>query len=434
MNIRTVTIALLIFLTIPLLARAEDWPQWRGPHFNGSSDETGLPDTLNPQEAAWKTSFPGVGASTPIVSGNRIFVTYQATETKKLTVVCIDRTSGTICWSREVSTANASNKMADLSSCSPVADGKHVIFYFGTGDLACFDFDGNPIWSRNIPADHGAFNILWLYASSPLLYQGKLYIEVLQRDVPINGAPPPTPADSYLLAIDPQTGKDLWKHVRPSDALVESREAYTTPIPMDTPQGPELLIMGGDHLTGHDPATGREIWRSPTYNPTKINSWRTVCSACVADGLVIGCPPKSGTMFAVKPGEGDVPFAWHSTELKSDVCVPLLYKGKLYVLDGDQRILNCVDPKTGQKLWSGLLDPKHVVFRASPTGADGKIYLMNEAGDVWVVSADEFKVLSKASLASEAMRRARCRASITVADGQVFVRTADTVMAFGKGK
>jgi outer membrane protein assembly factor BamB len=440
LNIRPIRFAaqlcvVLVCWGVPLTAHAEDWPQWRGPHQNGSSQETGLPDALSPQTLAWSVDLPGPSAATPIVSGDRVFLTAQDPASKKLIALAVSRKEGKIVWSHDVGVSNGANKMADQASPSPVADGSRVYFFFGTGDLACFDYDGKPLWSRNIQADHGPFNILWLYASSPLLFDGKLYIEVLQRDTPINGAPPPTPAESYLLAIDPATGRELWKQVRPSNAVKEAREAYTTPVPMDTPHGPEIVVMGGDCVTGHDPATGHELWRSDDYNPEKINHWRTVTSACIAGDVVVACPPKTGTLFAVRPGgDSQAPTAWKS-DLRSDVCVPLYYNNKVYVLSGDKpgkTALDILDPKTGEKLRTGQLDSKKV-FRASPTGADGKIYLMNEAGDVWVVNADTLAVLYTGSLVAN-KNAPRSRSTIAVADGQVFVRTAEKLLVFGKGK
>src|SRR5205823_3327307 len=119
--------------------------------------------------------------------------------------------------------------IADLASPSAISDGKTVFFYFGTGDLAAFDMDGKVLWQRNLQKDHGPFNFQWIYGSSPLLYKGKLYVPVLHRDVPASqwrsANPGESLADSYLLAIDPATGKDIWKQVRPNDARVESKES-----------------------------------------------------------------------------------------------------------------------------------------------------------------------------------------------------------------
>jgi outer membrane protein assembly factor BamB len=193
----------------------------------------------------------------------------------------------------------------------------------------------------------------------------------------------------------------------------------------------EIILVGGDCVTAHDADTGKELWRAGGWDPSHQTAWRLVPSVTVdaADGLIFACAPKKGPVMAIHDGgHGDVSataFAWKTTDFTSDVCVPLLYKGELFVLDGDAKVLSCVDPKTGQKKWSGSLGG-NAVFRASPTGADGKIYCMNENGDVWVLAADQFKVLSKTSFHVK-----QARAAIAVTDGQVLLRTGDTLYAFG---
>ena len=190
------------------------------------------------------------------------------------------------------------------------------------------------------------------------------------------------------------------------------------------------MVVGGDALTAHYPETGKEIWRAGGWDPQKTTSGRIVASPVTYADLAYVCPPKGGAMFAVRDGgAGDVTashIAWKSRELTSDVCVPLVYKDHLYVLDGDKKKLSCVEPRTGKILWQGSLGGK-VVFRASPTGADNKIYCMNENGDLWVLSADEFKVLS-----TFPTKLGRSRGSIVLIDGQVIVRAGDTLCAFGK--
>jgi outer membrane protein assembly factor BamB len=416
---------------------AENWPQWRGPHFDGSSPETSLPEKLDPKtDAAWSTELPGPGAGTPVIWGDRVYLGALDRNTKKLYALCLNRANGTILWQKPVGLGALSNRMNDLASPSPITDGKTVWFYFGTGDLAAFDPEGNPLWARNIEKEHGKFNMLWLYSASPLLYGGKLYIPVLHRDTPVGpngGAFSGTRADSYLLCLDPANGKDLWQVIRPTDAIAESREAYTTPIPVDVNGKTQIVVMGGDYLTGHDPETGAELWRFGSYNKDKSDTWRTVASACAGGGLVYCSPPKGGSrdasFYAVKPGGGDganAQEAWKTGIITTDVCVPLYYQDRLFVLNGDRKSLMCLDPKTGQKQWTAELGGPHV-YRASPTGADGKIYCINERGDVCVVSADG-KILSKQSLGGEGTSRS----SIAVAEGQVFVRTADRLYAFAK--
>ncbi|MDQ3814938.1 MAG: PQQ-binding-like beta-propeller repeat protein [Armatimonadota bacterium] len=413
-------------------ARAENWPQWRGPALNGSTSETGLPDVLDTEQTlAWESPLPGPGAGTPVVWEDRIFLSALDKKTKNLLALCLDRKSGKILWQKEIAVGYKTNRLNDMASPSPITDGERAYFYYGTGDLAAFDFDGKLLWSRNIQKDHGTFNVLWIYGSSPLLYKGKLYVQVIHRDTPIDEPNDPAqPAQSYLLAIDPATGKDLWRHTRKDDAKAESKESYATPIPFEAGERSEILIVGGDAITGHHPETGEELWRVGGWNPNKIGHWRIVPSPVVSNGLVIVCPPKGGAVFAVKPeGKGeitDTAVVWKNKEFTSDVCVPLYYQNNLYVLDGDKKIISCVDPATGEKKWSHALGGGRVL-RASPTGADGKIYCMNEGGDVWVLSASEAKTLSQTSLGG-----GTARSTIAVAQGQVFVRTADKLYAFAK--
>jgi outer membrane protein assembly factor BamB len=450
MVLRTVVLALAaVVFTAPV--GAENWPQWRGPALNGSSKATSLPDKLDPkQNLAWSVKLPGPGAGTPIVWDQRVFVSALDGQSKKLLAMCLDRKDGRVLWRKEVGLGFTSNQRNNMASPSPITDGKTVWFYYGTGDLAAFDFEGKQLWARNIEKDYGPFHVQWIYGSSPLLYDGKLYVQVLHRDVPSGGgrrrrggqgggegaaagAEGAKPAESYLLALDPQTGTDVWRVVRTDDAREESKESYGTPVPFEGSPRKEIVVIGGDAVTGHDAQSGKELWRVGGWNPEKIGHWRIVPSVLAAEGIAVACAPKGGPVMAIKAGgEGDVTDShviWRSKDFTSDVCVPLYYKNQLYVLDGDAKKFHCVDLKTGKVKWSGSLGGDSV-FRASPTGADGKIYCMNERGGVWVLSADEFKVLYKGDLGTGGDYPTR--STISVADGHVFVRTSDTLYCFKK--
>jgi outer membrane protein assembly factor BamB len=423
-------------LAIGSAVRAENWPQWRGPAFNGSSTETNLPEKLDESAQLWSIELSGRGASTPIVWGDRIFLTAQAKD-RNLLALCFDAKNGKELWRKEMGVATPSRKEgnADWAGPSAICDGKSVFFYFSTGDLGAFDLEGKPLWSLNMQKEHGPFNFQWIYGSSPLLYRGKLYVQVLHRDVPGSEWRAPKPgeslADSYVVAKNPETGKDIWKVVRKDDdARVESKEAYSTPMPYQAKEPAQIIIVGGDCVTGHDFDTGKEIWRAGGWNPNKIDSYRMVPSVVVADDLVIACAPKGQPIMAIRPGEGDVTktnFVWKSKDMTSDVAIPAFYQGNLYVLEGERKFLDCVDPKTGEKKWSTKLDSRPV-FRASPTAADGKIYCINENGEVWVCSATESRILWKGAMAN----RDKAHASIAVADGKVYVRTGEKLYAFGK--
>jgi outer membrane protein assembly factor BamB len=421
-----------LLCSLPL--RAENWAQWRGPQLNGSSPETNLPDKLDPKEnLIWSTELPGPSCATPVTFGERIFVSSVDKTTQKLLALGVNRADGKILWSKPVGDSRH-NERNDLASPSPITDGKTVWFYYGSGDLAAFNLEGKPLWARNLQKDFGDFHYQWLYGASGLLYGGKLYVPVLHRDRAVGSREAPAkPAESYLLCVDPATGKDIWRIVRPTDAVSESQEAYTTPITIEVNGRMQIVIVGGDHVTGHDADTGKELWRTPTYNPTKVASWRTVTSGTAGAGLIFASGPKGSPLFAVQPNGGespDAPLAWTNPKVSTDVCAPLFYQGHVYVLNGDgKKTLYCLDPKSGEIQWAAELGGKQVI-RTSPTGADGKIYCMNEAGDVWVVSAADGKVLDKQSLGTESP----ARSSIVVSDGWIFIRTADHLYAFGKKK
>ena len=376
---------------------------------------------------------PGPAGSTPIVWNNHVFLT-SPDEQKNLALFALDRKTGKVLWQKTVAEGDRTVGRNNMASPSPVTDGKLVIAMFGTSDIAAFDFSGKEVWKRNLGREFGKLAVMWLYGSSPLLYDGKLYVQVLQRDNPADYAhavDANPKRDSYLLCMDPKTGKDIWKHVRPTDALKESHEAYSTPIPVKTAKGLEIVVLGGDYMTGHSAKDGAELWRAGGINPKKDPWWRIVPSPVVADGVILASAPKRDPVFAFKTGgKGDITtshLAWSFTENPTDWSTPLYYQGKVFILDGDKKVLTCLDPKTGAKKWQGSLGVRET-FWSSPTAADGKIYCLGEGGTVVVLSAgDEFKVLSTIK-----MGEAPAKSTIAVAGGQIFIRTAQNLYCIGK--
>jgi len=429
-------ITLSVLLTVSI-TRADNWPQWRGPNFNGSSTEKNLPAEFSKSNnVAWRAALPGPAGATPAIFGDRVFVNSIDATKKSRVALCLDRKTGAVLWQQEVGPGVTQDDKSNFASPSPVTDGQVVYFYYGNGELVCFDMDGQKIWSRNIQKDHGAFAYQWTYSASPLLHGGKLYLQVLQRNVAVNGRGG-AQNDSYLLALDPKTGKDLWKHIRPSEAAAESLEAFSTPVPFTHNGRAEILITGGDCITGHNPDTGKELWRWGTWNPTKIGHWRLVPSPVAGAGVALACGPKNAPVFAVKlGGNGTLPdsaIQWQSTDrdVTSDVPTPLFYNGKFFILNGGKKKILCVEPADGKVVWSGDL-PSRAVFESSPTAADGKIYMMDHRGHVFVVSAatDGFKLLSSAAMGDEGDNN--LRSSIAISQGQVFVRTGKSLYCLGK--
>ncbi len=440
--------ALAVFLAASNIL-AGNWPQWRGPNQDGSSDEKNLPEKFSKTESVrWAADLPSGSASTPAVWGESVFITAIDEAQQALLGLCIDATTGKERWRKTISTGQIRwDSNSNLASPSPVTDGAHVWFFYATGDLACFDFAGKEVWKRNVCEKHGMFGTQWTYSSSAVLDGGKLYIQVLQRDEAFEfkgvfkGNKDGDHA-SYILALDPATGKDVWKHIRPSAAQVESLESFSTPV-FTTHGGKRLmLISGGDTLSIHDAASGAEQARMATWNlagETYNKFFRLVPSPVVGDGIALVCAPKNSPVFAMSlDSKGEVKPVWQ-TEPKgvtSDVSTPVFYAGHFFVLDSGKRILSCLDPKTGAVKWSGELGGKAKI-ESSPVAADGKIYMTDFWGQVYVVKAstEKLEMLSVADLGNGSKMSGNdgsVRASIAIANSALFIRVQDKLYCVSK--
>ncbi len=426
-----------VVLLAAATAQAGDWGQWRGPHFNGSGDEQNLPTQWSQTEnIAWSVAMPGPSAATPVVWGDRVFVSSTDLENESLKAICLDRSSGKVLWQHDVSSGEIKKDYrSTYSAPSPATDGQVVVFFYGNGELVTYDLKGNQKWRRNV----GPFAFGWTFSTSPLLYEGKLYMQILQRDVPVEGRGRPGKNESFLLALDPQTGETLWRVLRPSQARAESLEAFTTPVPFEHDGRKELLVAGGDDITGHDPETGRELWRWGTWNPERIGHWRLVPSPVGGGGAVLACAPKGDPIYAVKAGAqgrlDDSALLWVSrTErrVSSDVPTPAFYQGDFFVLkEGGNRpgFLSRVEPQTGEVKWS-VQTPGRVKYEASPLAADGKIYLINFDGEVAVIDAADGKVINVVAMESDP--QGTIRSSVIAAHGQLYVRTNKRLFCIGQ--
>jgi outer membrane protein assembly factor BamB len=428
----------LMFL-IASAAHAGDWPQWRGPQFNGTSDEQNLPSQWSKTEnIAWSVPLAGPAAATPIVCGDRLWLSSTDAAKDSLQAVCIDRRQGKVLWQHDIAQGIRRDDRSNFASGSPVTDGQQTIFFYGNGDVVCFDLDGQRRWARNIQKDYGSFAFMWTFSSSPLLWDGRLYLQVLQRDTPVEGRGfADRPNESYLLALDPQTGKTLWRVVRPSSAVAESREAFTTPIPFQHQGSSQLLIAGGDVLTGHDPATGKELWRWGTWNPQQIGHWRLVPSPVAGDGIILACAPKRDPVYAIKAGGSglldDGAVAWVSRDAKevsSDVPTPAFYDGDFFVLSDVRKNVSRVEPRTGKVKWS-VPAPGRAKYEASPLAADGKLYLVNFDGEAAVLSAATGE-LQRVIPMDEPKNGEVVRSSVIAAHGQLFIRATRQLYCVGQ--
>lgn len=432
-------LSVLVILTLAThQANAENWAQFRGPHFNGSTDETNLPTKWSTTEnVAWSTTLPGPSAASPIVWGDKVFVSSTDSEAKSTVAMCLDRKTGAVLWQHTVGHELRRDSRSNFAAPTPATDGEVVVFFYGTGELVAYDFAGEEVWQRSITKDYGEFAFLWTFSSSPLLYDGKLYMQVLQRDTAVRDRGfQDRENESYLLALDPKTGNELWRVVRSSQAKSESREAFTSPIPFTHDGRDELLVIGGDALTGHDPETGKELWRWGTWNPKRIGHWRLVPSPVAGDGIILACAPKKEPIYAIKAGGNgtltDDDIAWTSVDPKvvsSDVPTPAFAYGDFFILNKDRKMLVRVEPKTGAIQWKTRI-PGNADYEASPLVADGKIYIINFASQVLVYDAESGEQISKAKM--DEPRDDATRSSIVAAHGQLFIRTTTKLFCIGE--
>ncbi len=444
-------VMLTVWLTAGLVQAQEDWPHWRGPHHNGISDSIGLPMNWSMTEnIVWKTPLPSWSAATPIIWGDRIFITSPSeSEPKpeppaqnqpeqkqeqrrprrpgldpggpKLFLFCISKKDGQILWQRELDDKNQIHRKQNDATPSPVTDGKHVWVVTGTGKVTAFDMEGKQIWKKDLQQEYGPFGHNWGYGSSPLLHDGSLIVEVL------HGMKTDDP--SYIVSFDAKTGKVQWRQERPTDAQRESPDAYTTPVLLKHEGKTQFVISGGDYVTGHDFKTGKEIWRAAGLNPLNRPNYRVVPTPIIVDGLIYA-PTRKNPLLALKVGgTGDITeshLAWKyegsgAPDVPSPVC-----DGKYFYMVDDRGLVTCLDAKTGTVIWGPEATTEGIVS-ASPVLSDGKIYILNEKAVTSIVSVgSEFKLLETNELDGT-----YTLASPAVSGSQLFIRTTTHLYCIG---
>ena len=413
-----VRIKAFAFFILISIAAAENWPQWRGPALDGASGEKNLPVHWTTQEnITWKMAMPSWSGATPIVWDDRIFL--NVAEGNDLYLWCADRSKGTLVWKKFLGSGNVKMRKQNMSSPSPVTDGRRVWALTGTGILKAFDFSGAELWGRDIQKDYGRFGLNWGYASSPLLYEDALYVQVLHGMK--------TKDASYILKIDKNSGKTVWRVERPTEAIVESPDSYTTPTLLRYGKQVELVVSGGDCVTGHDPATGKELWRGNGFNEGKDPNYRIIASPVAYDGMVY-VPTRVRPLQVFRAGgRGDVTQSHRVWSFQNGPDVPTpVTDGKYFYSVNDRGIVWCLDAKTGQEIW-GSKRIKPGTYSASPVLADGKIYVTNEDGLTTVLKAGPtFEVLAENNLNDY------CLSSPAISDGQIFIRTTQFLYCIGK--
>jgi len=391
---------LLFFLILP----ASDWPQFRGPTGQGTSDEHGLP--LNWSETTnvrWKVPIPGKGWSSPVIQGDRIWLTTATEDGKSLRAISVDRNTGAFLQNVEVfrlKSAKLTNAKNSFASPTPIIDGDHVYIHFGAFGTACLTQSGEVVWKTELDYDNGQHGT----GGSPVLYDDLLIISCDGNDI------------QYVVALDKLTGKVRWKKSR------EGYQAYTTPLILKLETGDQVISPGAFRAVSYDPHNGKELWQV-TYGEGFSNVPRPV----YGDGLVFICTGfQQPSLLAVRiDGKGDVTKSKVAWKLDRGVPLtpsPLLVGNELYLVT-DNGIATCIDAKTGKENWRARLGGNH---SASPIYADGRIYFLSEEGESVVIApGKELKHLATNQLDG------RTLASMAVAGGSIFVRSETHLYRIG---
>jgi len=381
---------------------ASDWPQFRGPNASGVSDEKNLPTEWSKTKGiAWKATLPGRGASSPIVVGNRLYVTCSSgTRDDRLHVLCFDATTGKQLWHRQLlaTGGTACHPKTCMAANTPVADETGVYALFATGDLAAFDADGTLRWYRSLVGDYPTITNAVGMASSPILAAGRLI-------VPMDNA-----GESFLAALDTKYGKNVWKVERPRVI------SWTTPLVRTVGNNTELLFAGPKGLTTYDAATGETRWTFKEGGGS--------VPVGVLDGDSLYLPVGGVSKFKIDAkGVAEKP-QWAAREARTGYSSPLVYGGKVYAADKDGFIA-CVDAKTGKEQYKERVKGG---FSASPVAGDGKAYFLNETGICTVVDvkADTFEVLATNELGEGSL------GTPAIANGRIFIRTEKGIYALGR--
>jgi outer membrane protein assembly factor BamB len=435
------SLSLLFWFCGLCVVAAEDWPHWRGPQASGVSPEPSLPTKWSATEnVAWKAPLAGAGISTPIVSGDRVYVTSQlgtgisrqgprlvqggdaaamgeralrgagsADPAKTIFIVeAFSRSAGKRVWERRIEAEGQltpTHEKHNLATPSPVTDGRLVFALFGTGQLIALNQDGSVAWQRHLGKDYAPFDVQWGHGSSPVVYNDTV---ILLCD---------HPSSSYLVALDARTGKERWKVDRG-----KGRSSYSTPLVVPGKAGDELIVNSSERLDAYDARTGAPLWHLGDANRFPVPS------AVFHDGVIYTSRGyRSGPYMAIRPGgRGDVGAThviWSVPTGAPYVSSLLHYQGIVYMAN-DVGVLTAVDAKNGERVWQQRVDG---VFSASPVGGGGHVYFVSENGDTVVVKAGRTpEIIARNAVAERAL------ASPAISNGRLFLRTDDHLIAIGK--
>jgi outer membrane protein assembly factor BamB len=403
-----------LFLAVALAAAADNWPAWRGPEMNGQSRETELPLSWSATEnVRWKAPLPGPGMSSPIVWGDRVFLTQALDrEGHRRALLCFDRRDGKQLWQGVVDyPENESTYSGEPHYCSasPVTDGERVIAWHGSAGVVCYDFRGKELWRRDL----GHCEHIWGNAASPILY----------RDLAILNFGPGE--RTFLVALDKRTGQEVWKADEPGGkygtAPSEWLGSWSTPVVGRLNGRDELVMQWPGAVKAYAPQTGELLWTCRGLGNLSYNS------ALLTPEAVVALAGFSGAAIAVKPGgSGDVTDThrlWLVEKTPQRIGSGVVVGDHLYILNAIGTA-QCIEVKTGRSLWEERAGGSSW---GSMVHAGGRLYVTTQPGETIVLAAKPtFEVLSRNPLGE------RSQSSPAISDGQIFLRTYGHLWCIGK--
>jgi len=409
------TLSLLLALCPLVSAFADNWPMWRGVNGDGTCAESNLPEKWSQTEnVVWKVALPERGNSTPVVWGDKVFVTQAIEKEGKRLLLCFDKKTGKQLWDagtiyKEPELTHATNPYC---SASPATDGERVIVFFASAGVFCYDMNGQELWQRT---DLGKQHHIWGNGTSPVLAGDRVFLNFGPGE------------KTVLYCFDKKTGKTLWEHKEPGGASGEGADkkwlgSWSDPLFRATGGRDELLMSYPGRACAFDPATGKELWTSGGLTKLVYNS------PLYVDGMAIFMSGYGGSAMAVKTGgSGDVTEknrVWHLPKVSQRIGSGVVHGGYHYILS-DGGIAECRDLKTGAMVYQERLKGNN--WSSLMLSADGKCYAANQIGDCFVFKASrKFELLATNSLGEKII------GSVAVSDGQLFIRGYSHLWCIGK--
>lgn len=438
---RKTSLVLLVMLVAVGMVQAQSdahWPQWRGPFFNGMARGDAPTVWSDTKNIKWKAQIPGRGFSTPVMWGDRIFLTTAIPSGKapeapapapegrragggagplvehKFEVLCLDRKTGKILWQRtaKVATPHEGYHRAygSFASNSPITDGRYVYAFFGSRGLFVYDFDGKLIWEKDFGVQM-KMRLAFGEGAAPLLSKDQLFL-VFDHE-----------AGSFMVAIDKRNGKELWRSQR------DEPSSWSTPLAIEHNGRTEIIVPATNKVRSYDARNGKILWESAGLGSNVIPM------PVYHNGMVVVMSGhRDPKLMAIKLGkDGDITgsdaIAWSHTRGVAYTASPVLYDNKLYVVT-DNGMVSAYNASTGEPFYAQTRLPKGYNLKASPVGANGKLYLATEDGDVVVLKMGEkFEVLSVNTLEDQVFI-----ATPVIADGEIYLRGQNTLFCISEKK